>query len=398
MEALGYVGEEEAKLLVYLIATSRKLPRPLSGIIGSGSGAGKSFLAELAEQLTPPEEVELFSKLSSQALYYLPKDYLCRKLLILEERAGGEGADYAIRTLQTKDKLTQAVVLKDPTTGRMATRHYEVTGPIAYLETTTQSYLNPENTSRCFEIPLDESADQTRRIHESQRRARSVVGLKRAVSKTAVRRTHHNAQRLLEQVRVVIPYAEALTFPDRYLRTRRDHERFLCLIEAVAFLHQFQRERGTAVVDGREVPFIKATVEDYAIAYKLALRVLWVSLDELSRWGRELVDSCREQYEEARAHNPELAPTAVNWTRRQLREFLGWPDKRLRACLDELVSLEYLRILGGGKGKTFIYCLNPDFSHNPRALGLLTPEALALRDRRESPWEAASLDEREKSP
>ena len=385
MEALGYVGEEEAKLLVYLIATSRKLPRPLSGIIGSGSGAGKSFLAELAEQLTPPEEVELFSKLSSQALYYLPKDYLCRKLLILEERAGGEGADYAIRTLQTKDKLTQAVVLKDPTTGRMATRHYEVIGPIAYLETTTQSYLNPENTSRCFEIPLDESADQTRRIHESQRKARSVFGLKRNVSRTAVRRTHHNAQRLLEQVRVVIPYAEALTFPDRYLRTRRDHERFLCLIEAVAFLHQFQRERGTAVVDGREVPFIKATVEDYAIAYKLALRVLWVSLDELSRWGRELVDSCREQYEEARAHNPDLAPTAVNWTRRQLREFLGWPDKRLRACLDELVSLEYLRTLGGGKGKTFIYCLNPDFSHNPRALGLLTPEALRAKVEGSSP-------------
>ena len=385
MEALGYVGEEEAKLLVYLIATSRKLPRPLSGIIGSGSGAGKSFLAELAEQLTPPEEVELFSKLSSQALYYLPKDYLCRKLLILEERAGGEGADYAIHTLQTKDKLTQAVVLKDPTTGRMATRHYEVIGPIAYLETTTQSYLNPENTSRCFEIPLDESADQTRRIHESQRKARSVFGLKRTVSRTAVRRTHHNAQRLLEQVRVVIPYAEALTFPDRYLRTRRDHERFLCLIEAVAFLHQFQRERGTAVVDGREVPFIKATVEDYAIAYKLALRVLWVSLDELSRWGRELVDSCREQYEEARAHNPDLAPTAVNWTRRQLREFLGWPDKRLRACLDELVSLEYLRILGGGKGKTFIYCLNPDFSHNPRALGLLTPEALRAKVEGSSP-------------
>ena len=37
MNSLGYVGEREAKLLVYLIATSRKLPRPLSGIIGSGS-------------------------------------------------------------------------------------------------------------------------------------------------------------------------------------------------------------------------------------------------------------------------------------------------------------------------------------------------------------------------
>lgn len=381
METLGYVGEEEAKLLVYLIATSRKLPRPLSGIIGSGSGAGKSFLAELAEQLTPPEEVELFSKLSSQALYYLPKDYLCRKLLILEERAGGEGADYAIRTLQTKDKLTQAVVLKDPTTGRMSTRHYEVTGPIAYLETTTQSYLNPENTSRCFEIPLDESAEQTRRIHEYQRRARSVGGLSAAISKQAVRRLHHNAQRLLEQVRVVIPYAEQLIFPDRYLRTRRDHERFLCLIEAVAFLHQFQRPRRQlhkVDASGRAVHYIEATVEDYAIAYKLALRVLWVSLDELSRWGRELIETCRQQAEETCALNPKIKITHVQWTRRLLRERLGWPDKRLRACLDELVSLEYLQAVGS-KGKTFVYTLNPDFNHNPRALGLLTPEQLQAK-------------------
>lgn len=378
MEALGYVGEDEAKLLVYLIATSRKLPRPLSGIIGSGSGAGKSFLAELAEQLTPPEEVELFSKLSSQALYYLPKDYLCRKLLILEERAGGEGADYAIRTLQSKDRLTQMVTLKDHETGKMSAKQYEVFGPIAYLETTTQSYLNPENTSRCFEIPLDESAEQTARIHAHQRRSRSLDGLKRAVSKAAIRRTHHNAQRLLQELRVVIPYAELLTFPARYLRTRRDHERFLCLIEAVTFLHQFQRVQRTDNYQGSEVKYVEATVEDYAIAYKLALRVLWVSLDELSRWGRELIESCRQQFEDAKADTPDLKVNRVRWTRRQLRETLGWPDKRLRACLDELVSLEYLDAYGS-KGKAFTYTLNPDFSHNPRALGLLTPEQLRAK-------------------
>jgi DNA primase len=391
MEALGYVGEDEAKLLVYLIATSRKLPRPLSGIIGSGSGAGKSFLAELAEQLTPPEEVELFSKLSSQALYYLPKDYLCRKLLILEERAGGEGADYAIRTLQTKDKLTQVVVLKDPVTGLMASRHYEVTGPIAYLETTTQSYLNQENTSRCFEIPLDESAEQTRRIHEHQRRVRGHSGLHRLVSRDIVKRRHHNAQRILEQVRVVIPYAEHLTFPARYLRTRRDHERFLCLIEAVTFLHQFQRVSQTANVDGREVRYIEASVEDYAIAYRLALRVLWVSLDELSRWGRELIESCRQQVEEALSRHSQLTSDDVSWTRRQLREHLGWPDKRLRACLDELVSLEYLQTLDGSKGKAFIYTLNPNFSHNPKALGLLTPEQLQAKLAPNSPPQTSRL-------
>ena len=397
MEALGYVGEEEAKLLVYLIATSRLLPRPLSGIIGSGSGAGKSFLAELAEQLTPPEDVILFSKLSPQALYYLPEDFLSGKLLILEERAGGEGADYAIRTLQSKDCLTQIVTLKDMETGQMAAKRFTVRGPIAYLETTTQSYLNQENTSRCFEIPLDESADQTRRIHQHQRRARSLWGLKKNISKDIIRRRHHNLQRVLQPVRVVIPYAEHLTFPAASVRTRRDHERFLSLIEAVAFLHQFQRVLRTASHKGKEVKYIEASMEDYAIAYQLALRVLWVSLDELSRWARELVESCRRQVEEGscgRQDDVNSAPTHpakqltaddFHWTRRQLREHLGWPDKRLRACLDELVSLEYMQVLDGSKGKTFVYRLNPNFSHSPKALGLLTPEQLEEKLNRLNP-------------
>jgi hypothetical protein len=120
----------------------------------------------------------------------------------------------------------------------------------------------------------------------------------------------------------------------------------------------------------------EATVEDYAIAYKLALRVLWVSLDELSRWGRELIDSCRGLVEDGISDNPKHTANDFHWTRRQLREYLGWPDKRLRACLDELVSLEYLQALDGSKGKAFVYRLNPNFSHNPKALGLLTPEQL----------------------
>jgi DNA primase len=120
-EALGYVGEDNAKLLAYLIGLSRKLDKPLSGIVRSQSGAGKSALTELVEQLTPPEDVLLYSRLSAQALGYVPKDYLTHKLLILEERAGGEAADYLIRTLQSRRKISQAVVVKDPMTGKMGT-------------------------------------------------------------------------------------------------------------------------------------------------------------------------------------------------------------------------------------------------------------------------------------
>ena len=56
-------------------------------------------------------------------------------------------------------------------------------------------------------------------------------------------RLHQNAQRLLETVRVVNPYAEALTFLHDRTRTRRDQMKYLTLIRAVALLHQHQRPR-----------------------------------------------------------------------------------------------------------------------------------------------------------
>ncbi|MBI2911537.1 MAG: hypothetical protein HYY05_05290, partial [Chloroflexi bacterium] len=377
IHALGYVGEETAKLLVYLIAVSRRLEKPLSGILRSESAAGKSFVAELAEQLTPPEGVVLYSRISALALAYSPEDSLKGKLLILEERAGGEAADYTIRTLQSKKRLTQKVTIKDPSTGRMVAREYTVEGPIAYLETTTSHQLNPENTSRCFEIPLDESPEQTRRIHERQRQARSLEFLGQKEEAEVICRRHHNLQRLLEPVRVVIPYAGMLTFPTHYLRTRRDHERFLSLIEVLAFLHQHQRPRRTGRVQGKEVVYIEATADDYRIAYDLAQRVLRVSLDELTRWSRELYELLEEQAHLAEAEG--VSRDQIDWSRRQIRDTTRWPDRRLRECLKELVDMEYLELVrGGSQGKTYVYRLAPNPGVSRAVLGLLTPQELEV--------------------
>ena len=96
---------------------------------------------------------------------------------------------------------------------------------------------------------MDESEEQTRRIHERQRLMRTERGLQLRQEADAIARRHWNAQRLLEPLPVVIPYADQLTFPTAWMRTRRDHARFLNLIEVSAFLHQYQRERrGGAIV------------------------------------------------------------------------------------------------------------------------------------------------------
>lgn len=370
MQEMGYVGEDNSKLLGYLISVSRKLEKPMSGIILSQSGAGKSSLTELVEVLTPPEEVVLFSRLSPQALYWMERDALCRKLLIIEERVGAEAADYSIRVLQSRQRLTQAVVIKDPVTGNLQTKTFVVEGPVAYLETTTNARMNHENATRCFEISLDESQEQTRRIQAWQRGGRMPSRRDRRKNQEEIKLRHHNAQRLLEPVLVYIPYAEHLSFPSKWLRTRRDNERFLCLIEAVTFLHQFQRERGVTD-DG--TPYILANVADYRLAYGLAKDVLATTLHDLSRDAQDLFELIREWVAE---HAPQSLPEVV-FSRRNLRTVTGLEDHRLRQSLNELVDMEYLDVVQGGNGRTYQYRLASDDKSQPASLrDLTTPEEL----------------------
>ena len=367
MEGLGYVGEEKGKLLAYLVGLSRKLENPLSAIIRSQSGAGKSGLATLVASLVPPEDVIHYSRVSAHALAYAGKDAYKRKLLLMEERVGGEAADYYIRILQSSHKIRQAVVIKDPVTGQMKTQEFEVEGPIAYIETTTDSFLNQENASRCFEIYLDETEEQTRRIHDRQRLSREAVRLQR-VRKEAICARHHNAQRMLEEVPVVVPYVRHLTFPTRWLRTRRDNERFLCLIEASAFLHQFQRERGSCRgPDGSEVIYVEANLEDYRLAYELAKDVLRDTLHELSLSAREVLGTAGSFESGA-------------FTRRDLRDALGWSQKRIHEAVHELVDMEYIVAVSGSNGKAYQYTIVTGGGERASPVShLLHPDKLAAK-------------------
>lgn len=366
MEELGYVGEEDGKLLAYFVGVSRKLAKPLSGIIFAQSGCGKSSLADLIEFLTPEDEVLHFTRLTSQALYYFPTA-LSHKLILVEERVGAEAADYSIRALQTQHKLTQAVPIKDPMTGQFKTQILEVEGPIAYFETTTSTKVNHENATRSFEIYLDESEEQTQRIHEAQRRARLPVNYNRELRRQAIQRKHHQMQKLLEPVQVGIPFVELLGFPSHRLRTRRDHERFLCLIEASAFLHQHQRERGVTE-DG--TTYVLASVDDYALAYTLAREVLASSLHELSHASREL-------WMQLRKWVTELGPD-FTFTRKDVRDALGLEDHRVRDGLADLVEMEYLETVSGGNGKQYRYRLLVHDQAGVR-VPLLTPAELEAK-------------------
>lgn len=383
LETVGYVGEDRNKQLAYLIATSRKLDKPLSAIIRSESGAGKSFLMECVAELMPPEDVKYFSRLTPQSLYYMGKDELVHKLLIVDERDGSEEAEYPIRTLQTRRILTLAVPMKDASTGKIKTVMLEILGPIAYMESSTSATINPENLNRCFELYLDATEKQTARILARQRRARTVAALDADERRARVTGQHRNAQRLLRPVSVVIPFADHIRFPTQWLRIRRDHERFLCLIEIVAFLHQHQR---TAQKTAEGVEYIEATAEDYATAYGLAQSVFAQSVHDITQPGRELYEQIKRMVardlKELDIHQKDY------WfTRRDIREFTKLPDHQIKRTIRQLEDLEYLDVRRSSSGGSFRYRL-PSKSAVPAVFdGLTTPEELeaALRQAQGQP-------------
>lgn len=372
LETIGFVGEDRNKQLAYLIATSRKLDKPLSAIIRSESGAGKSFLMECVAELMPPEDVKYFSRLTPQSLYYMGKEELVHKLLIVDERDGSEEAEYPIRTLQTRRILTLAVPMKDPATGKIKTVMLEIYGPIAYMESSTQSTINPENLNRCFEIFLDESEEQTRKIYALQKQAHTPEGWKTDGCRAATVRRHRNAQRLLAPVRVSIPYTKLLRFPASWTRGRRDHQRLLHLIEVVAFLHQAQREK-KRTADGEE--YIEATTDDYAQAYELARTAFAQALTDIPRNARLVLSHIRAMVKDA-ADRLNMSEREYGFRRRDVREFAKLPDHQVKRAMRTLEELEYIHVRRGGRGGSFVYRLAADPREKDPLEGLTTPEEL----------------------
>jgi hypothetical protein len=351
MDKLGMVGEAANKLIGYLVMTSRKTPDPLALMTLSGSGSGKSHLQDTILSLCPDEDLIKLTSLTDRALFYKGEDSLKHKVLAVEELAGAQGADYAIRNLISAKKLVIESTTKNPLTGKLETQVNTVYGPTAVFQTTTDPRTDAETRSRFILISVDESLEQTRAILEAQRHSHTRDGWKRRLACEAIVKRHHALQRLLKPLKVLNPFEPLLTYPDDSLLVRRDQPKYLNLILAVTFLYQLQRP----VHDDPELgEYIETTLDDIAIANDLAHQLFGHSLDDLSRPGRELLQ-LTHQYVQGRAGGKHAASIAFN--RRELREAFKWGDTRLRTHLDELVDMEYALPLSGRNGMAYQYRL-----------------------------------------
>ena len=378
--ACGVVGEETNKLVGYLATVSRKLDNPLAVIVQSTSAAGKSALMEAVLAFVPPEERVKYSALTGQALYYLGGETsLKHKILAIVEEEGAEKASYALKLLQSEGELSIASTGKDPQTGRMVTQEYRVEGPVMIFLTTTAVDIDEELLNRCLVLTVDESREQTRRIHTQQRARYTLDGIRAAEARAAVLALHRSAQRLLRPLRVFNPYAEKLTFLDDKTRTRRDHTKYLQLIATVTVLHQHQREiRAIDCGGGRTAPCVVATLDDIAAANRLAHDVLGRCLDDMPPQTRRLLALIERMVADQCAAK-KIERGDVGFTRRQVREVTGWSNTQLHVHLGRLEDLEYLLTHRADHGQGFVYELAYDGAGKdgrPFVCGLLDVEKL----------------------
>jgi DNA primase catalytic core len=355
----GIVGEETNLLAAYLACASRKLGKPLAVIIQSTSAAGKSTLMDAVLAFFPDEEQVKYSAMTGQSLYYLGESNLKHKILAIVEEEGAEKASYALKLLQSEGELTIASTGKDPHSGRMETQEYHVEGPVAIVFTTTSIDIDEELMNRCLVLTVDESRDQTERIHKLQREARTIEGILSGERRKDIVRVMQNAQRLLEPMRIANPFARELTFTSGRTRTRRDHEKYLTLIDTIALLHQHQREAITHEVNGREVTMLPVTLDDIETANRIAPEVLGRSLDELPPQTRRLLESIKTLVR-AKMKSESIEQRLSIFSRRELREFTGWSETQTRLHLERLEAMEYVHRRGGRQGSACKYDLITD--------------------------------------
>lgn len=286
----GIIGEEINRLIMYLIMSSRKRDQPLHIISLGASGTGKTHLQENIGKLMPEDELIEITTLSENAFYYFGQQELQHKLILIEDLDGITGALYPLRELQSKKKISKTIAFKN-TKGETRTTHITVEGPICVAGCTTKESIYEDNANRSFLIYLDESENQDQKIMEYQRRASA--GKINEEEQVQAKQLLQNSQQLLQNIKIINPYAEYLEIPTAVLKKRRTNAHYLQFIELITYYHQHQREEKADPKTG-EI-YIETTIEDIKNANELIKEILIHKSDILTGNSRNQLENLKEK-------------------------------------------------------------------------------------------------------
>lgn len=340
----GVVGEELNRLLMYLIYTSRKTSHPLHVVCFGSSGTGKSHLQTKVGQLIPDEDKIEITSLTGNAFYYFDRNELGHKLILIEDLDGALDALYPIRELQSKQKISKTVTVKDKK-GNAKTIHLTVYGPVSISGCTTQESIYEDNANRSFLLYLDESEQQDEKVMAYQRMLSA--GKINSYQEKEIKLNMQNVQSVLQPMAVRNPYAESLQIPKEVFKPRRTNAHYIAFIEAITFYKQYQRPHKTDEASGEQ--YIESTLEDIEEANALMKDILLRKSDELS-------GGCRGFFEKLKQHLK--TNNQSTFSNKEIREHFRTNHNTQKMYMAELQQYGYILKTQGDKKKGFQYAVS----------------------------------------
>jgi hypothetical protein len=281
---LGVIGEERNCLIITLAAITRAFQSPVSVLVKGAPSTGKSTLIKRCLELHPPEARIERASLSEKALVHT-RESLAHRILYLSEYRGGKDSRLLMRLLQSEGAITH-------------------------------EYTTIKGTQRCTEVAatagspvifslsiwVDETPAQTLAIVKAQVEPRQIANAP-------------NLSRWHAVFSALLPSKADFSTPPKWLgyvaeqlplqlvRVRRDWDRFLTLLRAVALTRRCPGERTT----------INIEFQDYCVARKILEPAMAATMHGVRGQELEIVHAVHA----LSSHSREV-------TARDIAEHLGW--------------------------------------------------------------------------
>jgi len=332
----GIVGEENSRLLLFLITISYLNKSPLHALVQGSSGSGKTHIISRIADLMPQEDVLRFTRITESSLYNWGEFDLFQKIIIIEDLDGlKEDALYALREFISNQVLRSSVTIKDKK-GNNKSSHKIVKGQFSSLSATTKGETYEDNMSRSFLIAVDESKQQTQKIIEYQNR-RNAGEINPEEQQKAIGFIQQ-ITRNLKYYEIINPYATKLHLPEKVHKVRRLNEMYQAVIKQVTFLNQYQRK---LTKDNQLI----TEIEDIEQATEILFESIVLKVDELD-------GSLRQFFERLKKY---VRNENQDFILRDVRQTLNVSKTQVFRYVQTLTELEYIKQNGGYANKGIKY-------------------------------------------
>ena len=281
----GIVTEKEKALLLFFILLSRHFDKPLHALF-QGSPQLSKMLMEVVGSCIPDEQIHSYTSMSTSTLYYTKhKNNWKNNVLYLTN------IDRHFKGAATVKEFIENGILKHSTTesnyhtGRIYASKKVVEGTICLLTYSNDEMMNKKFSEECFFIRVNETGtNKADMLEYVKMQYGGMIDIHQ--QQDAIRKLK-NIQRLIQPVKVVIPYAMGIRLPTTVNQQLRSLPQLLTFIKSVTLLHQHLLPKKT---DNYGHEYVEATPEHLKIALELFRSIIITQGDVLNQNQRNLLE------------------------------------------------------------------------------------------------------------